>query len=752
MINNTPALSPAEHFRYYKARIPKLHKRGKELHAPCVIHRGENDSFVVDRESGAWSCPSCGRRGTVFDFEVILSGVDFDTARESVFRIVGRTPSNGDGSSANGHAAAATKIPELTVSPSGAPPGQSEVIEQPPPTETPNAIKPNGQPTDNHPDPESPPKSDAPPPVKPEKRPKRGPKIPAGFEATESGIYHMETDGESNKPRKNWVCAPIVAAGFANDDSGGAWSLVLEFSDLRKRKHRVILPRSTFAAKSGESVIRPLLEEGFDISSGKKAAEYVRQYLMQAQPEKKFLLVDKPGWYDNIFVLNDRIFGGSGTSNVIQRADPHSLLRTKGSLEDWIAGIGTHANGNRRLQFGINLAFAAPLLNLVGAQSGMFHLKAGSRQGKTTILMAAGSVCGGGGRLGYAHSWLMTPNAAELACVGHNDLLLCLDELQLVDPKSAGNLAYVIASGLGKQRMLKSLLGAPTACWRTLGLSSGEISLATHVASVEQALRGGQLVRFVEIPEPVGTPFGMFDRVPDGESGASFADMLMRNSHQCYGAPLIAFLDKLLPQRDRHDEDANKIIQAFADEVVPADASGEVRNIAERFGLVVAGGVAATRAGCTDWNEDEVWDNGVALFKEWLVARGSSAPTDEERAVSQVREILQTQSSRFITLSDADESDTEEEPSVDRIETVRDQLGFRRKITIKGVAQTVFLIWPAAWASTFCRGLDPNFVRRVLQGRGYLLTNEERRLQYNSRVPGFVGTKRFYAILETLLD
>ena len=346
------------------------------------------------------------------------------------------------------------------------PPAPSETIEQPDPAEKPTANKPNGKP-----------RSDAQQEGKPGRKDKHAPKIPAGFHQDESGLHHLEVDAGSGIAQSVWISGRITVVGFASDAAEGCWSLVLEFQDLRNHAHKCILPRSTFAAKSGESVIRPLLEEGLPLSSAKRAAEHVRQFLMQARPEKKFLLVEKPGWYSDIFVLNDRIFGGSGASHVVQRADPNSLLRTKGSLDDWIAGIGMHANGNGRLQFGISMAFAAPLLNLVGAQSGMFHLKAGSRQGKTTILMAAGSVCGGGGRLGYARSWLMTPNAAELACTAHNDLLLCLDELKLVDPRAAGNLAYVIASGLGKGRMLKSLLGAPTACWRTLGLSSGEISL-----------------------------------------------------------------------------------------------------------------------------------------------------------------------------------------------------------------------------------------------------------------------------------
>jgi uncharacterized protein (DUF927 family) len=96
MKNTVPPLSPAENFHYYKARVPKLHKSGSELRAPCPIHNGKRDSFSVNRETGEWFChSSCGRGGSIFDLEAAISGVDFTHAREEVFRIVGRASSNG---------------------------------------------------------------------------------------------------------------------------------------------------------------------------------------------------------------------------------------------------------------------------------------------------------------------------------------------------------------------------------------------------------------------------------------------------------------------------------------------------------------------------------------------------------------------------------------------------------------------------------------------------------------------------------
>jgi putative DNA primase/helicase len=233
----------------------------------------------------------------------------------------------------------------------------------------------------------------------------------------------------------------------------------------------------------------------------------------------------------------------------------------------------------------------------------------------------------------------------------------------------------------------------------------------------------------------------MFDRIPNGETPASFAELLTRNSHRCYGAPLRHFLGWMVPQPDQCAKRASDIIKAFVREILPDTTSGEIVSIGQRFGLAAAGGILATQAGTTDWNADGVWDAIVALFREWLAARGSTAPSDEDRAVRQVKDILQTDASRFVDIASAG---PDQGPNA-----VRDQLGFRKQ---DDGGQTLFLIWSGSWEATFCRGLDPEFVARVLANRGFLVKNRDRRLQYQSRVPGYADPKWFYAIREAILD
>jgi putative DNA primase/helicase len=570
---------------------------------------------------------------------------------------------------------------------------------------------------------------------------------PRRFEVDECGLYHLTElrTKEDEDPRweRQWISAPITALGLASDQYGKGSSIVVEFMDRHGRIKTPVLPWSTFATRSGELVVRQLLDEGLSLSSAASAPKLVRQYLMQCHPSLRYLLAHKPGWYERVFALPDCAFGTQGENRILFQTHPASqqLLRAHGTFEDWLAAIGTHARGNGRLMFGISAAFAAPLLHLTGEESGVFHITCSSSKGKSTLLMVAGSVCGGGGPLGFARSWLMTANAVETTCESCNDLLLPLDELKLLDPKVAGRVAYMIASGAGKGRSAwtqNSTIAAPTASWRTLGLSSGEISLQTHVEAAAESLYGGQLVRFCEIPAIADPELGIFDRIPNGFSGpAEFAEKLKLATARCYGPPLRRYLDAVTADPDRHAREAADIISTFAAEVTPPAAASEIHRTARRFGLVVAGGIAATKDGCTDWDCDDVWDSQASIFRSWIANRGSLAAADEERAVHHVRSLIETNLVRFVDL-------TSDEP-----QEVRDQLGYR-KIDISSDL-TLFLVWPEAWAKVFCKGLDPRFVLKTLRNRGYLVTGKDR-LEYQTRIPGFEQQKRFYAINERILQ
>jgi len=84
-------LTPAEVVEYYRVRVPQLSQRGRNWRGPCALHRGKRASLSVEQETGRWFCHSkCGHGGSIFDFEMLLTGADFKMALASVYAIVGR--------------------------------------------------------------------------------------------------------------------------------------------------------------------------------------------------------------------------------------------------------------------------------------------------------------------------------------------------------------------------------------------------------------------------------------------------------------------------------------------------------------------------------------------------------------------------------------------------------------------------------------------------------------------------------------
>ncbi|WP_242441293.1 DUF927 domain-containing protein [Stenotrophomonas maltophilia] len=152
-----------------------------------------------------------------------------------------------------------------------------------------------------------------------------------------------------------------------------------------------------------------------------------------------------------------------------------------GSLDDWRRDVARRCQDNSRLVLAVSAMFAGPLLHFTGATGGGFHLVGGSSSGKSTALRVAASVVG---PPEYAREWRSTANGLEGVAVLHNDATLILDELAQIDPKQAGDAAYLLANGKGKSRANRAGEARAAARWRVLILSAGEVGLAQHMAEV----------------------------------------------------------------------------------------------------------------------------------------------------------------------------------------------------------------------------------------------------------------------------
>ena len=160
----------------------------------------------------------------------------------------------------------------------------------------------------------------------------------------------------------------------------------------------------------------------------------------------------------------------------------------------------------------------------------------------------AGSVWGGGARKGYVKNWRATSNGLEATATSHNDALLCLDELAQVSAKEAGEVAYMLANGLGRARASRDTTLRKTAKWRLLFLSSGEISLADKIAEDVRGRRAtaGRHIQVIDVPADT-LVHGLFEDLHGFPDAGSFARHLLMASQEFYGVAARAFIGRIAP-------------------------------------------------------------------------------------------------------------------------------------------------------------------------------------------------------------
>ncbi|MFG1303683.1 DUF927 domain-containing protein [Xanthobacter autotrophicus] len=423
-------------------------------------------------------------------------------------------------------------------------------------------------------------------------------------------------------------------------------------------------------------------------------------------------------------------------------------LREGGTLEGWQEHVGRYAAGNSRLVLALSTALAAPLLYPTGEESGGFHFRGPSSTGKSTALVVAGSVWGGGGIRGYVRTWRATSNGLEGVAAMHCDCLLCLDEMGQVDGRDAGQIAYMLANGVGKARAGRSGEARPAAEWRLLFLSSGELSLADKIAEDGRGRKvaAGQQVRIVDIPADAGAGLGLFENLHGFPSADAFARHLKMASSEHYGHPSRAFLRTLVDAFD----DIAPVVKGYSEEFLaencPADVDGQVSRVAARFGLVAAAGEMATAAAVLPWAAGEATRAAARCFRDWLAVRGGVEPAEESEGIAAVRRFIELHgNSRFEAMGDLAAHDGYGDALAQR---VVNRAGFRRRAR---AGEIEYLVLPEAWRTEVCAGLDAAAVAGVLARRGYLVTGGDGKPQVKTRLPNFASPVRCYIISANIL-
>lgn len=571
--------------------------------------------------------------------------------------------------------------------------------------------------------------------------PADGTALPFGFELRERGIYWTRPGGQGGNgdvgaDKAVFVCPPLKVLAVTRDPRGDDFGRLVEFADLDGNPRQgVILDRERQG--SGDALRARLAMLGFEVGTHPEARRWFLDLLRRWHPAARARSTTRTGWEGGAYVRPDRVIGNGAEPVVLAPEGEPAAFGCRGTLDDWRRTLGAYSASNSRLAFCVSLAFAAPLLHLIGAESGGFHLRGDSTEasstGKTTAQRVAASVCAAPD---FLQRWRTTDNALEVVAESHNDALLTLDELNQMDPKAAGEAAYMLANGVGKARMDRNAGGRPVKRWRLLFLSSGEIGLAEHMATAQRRVRAGQEVRMVEIPADAGRGFGVFEDLHGFPDGAAFSLALTDAAAAYFGTPLVAFLEATIRQRAELPAAIRMHRDAFVSRVLTgiANPSGQVRRVAARFGLVAVAGELATGEGITGWSPGTAFDAAARCFGDWLAARGGAVPAEERDLVGQVRHWFERHANRFRWRARALDDHAPEVPH---------QAGFK-DMTPDGTGGIVFYAFAETFAREIVEGYSASDAARVLARRGLLKPGGDGRPSQKVRLPGFAKPVRVY--------
>lgn len=576
------------------------------------------------------------------------------------------------------------------------------------------------------------------------------------FTVSDAGVFYNGVDREGKPTAPVWVCSRLDVQAHTRDQDGNGWGYLLTFADPLGRRKQWAMP-SRMLATDGAEYRGVLLGLGLRIATSSAARNLLTQYIQTREPEDYATCTDRVGWHPSgdglAFVLPHETIGDDAERIVFQtEAAQENTFRVKGTPEQWRQRVAALCVGNSRLAFAVSAAFAGPLLRMAGVESGGFHFRGDSSSGKTTALKVAASVYGGPS---YLQRWRTTDNALEAIAAQHCDGLLILDELAQVDPKTAGECAYMLANEQSKARATRT--GTPRArlAWRLLFLSAGELGLADHMAEGMKRARTGQEVRMADIPADAGRGMGAFENLHDREGGADFARHITGQAGSVYGATGRAWLQYLTEHTDGLKARIREAAARLAAQIVPEAAGGQVERVGARFALVGAAGELATVAGLTGWPEGEAQRAARECFNAWLAARGGTGNGEVSAMLRQVRRFLEAHGEGRFTwwhrAADDHNSKTLHRAGFRRmvndrgepIKTNSDHLseyGDRMPATLGESVSVEYFVLTEVFRSEVCQGFDPQTVARVLLEHECLIRKDADRFTIKERLPAMAPT------------
>lgn len=479
---------------------------------------------------------------------------------------------------------------------------------------------------------------------------KKHPKVSPARPGYQVHSQYVQVDsGQILKPGLYWhgvrdatntdtfICSPLEVIAMTSDDRGENYGRLLRFMTPKGEWREWAAPMNMLAGDGGE-LRAELLRMGVVIPHRQRQA--LTDYIMESNPKRHALAATATGWHSpDLFVMPGGIIGAGDV--VFQSTEAGSQeYTTAGAADGWRDTVAALCRHNPVPMMAVCASLAGPLLWLLDVDSGGFHFMGDSSSGKSVAALVACSVWGE--PRNFKRNWNATSTGLEGLATMRNDTALILDEIGEAPARDIGGLIYQLGNGTGRQRGKVSGMARPVNVWRTVLISTGEMTVGKHMESGGQRIKAGQEMRLLDIP--VQRLYGAFDYLhglelphnPDSETerrgaGRRFAETLRGNASDNYGHAGPEFVRWLISrnQPGESDDSGPSLADMFAitREQFPVMTGQEAR-AAARFALCALAGEMAITAGVLPWPQGEALAAVKVMFEAWAAYRGRGQSED----------------------------------------------------------------------------------------------------------------------------
>lgn len=528
--------------------------------------------------------------------------------------------------------------------------------------------------------------------------------------------YHPDL-GKWIESEEQWLADPVDVIGIGRSETEDF--IVLQWQPENSSQHIIeSLPLRELGEREGWKMLK---DRGLNLTSRNNLRNELADYLQNLNKGNRQLwkITNATGWQNGAYILpNGEVIGEPDTPvRFRSQSATSSGYDIKGTIETWRNKVANYLLGNPSQMLGVAVAFSAPMIALLKAESFGVHLFEDSGRGKSTVADIANSIYGNAEKI--ALTWDTTHVGITNEAAARNDGFLTIDEIGQGRAKETEKIAYTLFNNVGRIRGKKDGGNHEILRWRVTALSFGEKDLETHLAEKGIQINAGQLVRLLNVPfETAKCYHGLKD-------GKAHADYLKQASKENYGIVGREWV-KFLAENSQIVLDTYSRIKAKWLERPPEDADPQVFRVAGRFAILeTALHLSATFTG---WEMEECSEAMLHCFNQWVNIFGFQSKK-EQQIIEQVNGwLLSNAEGRFIAF-----------PFDDKQPKVGNIAGYRVMLSSDNDREH-FYVYPKAFEEAIV-GHQKEQASHILEINGMLKRGGEKG-RYMVKLPHKIDPKR----------